>query len=84
MQIIRTELPSGNRNDWKTLKALLPYLGQFPARIALALCLLILAKLASVAVPVALKAVVDGLNVSSGTQAIRAGNPTPLLVKIFI
>lgn len=79
MQIIRTELPSGNRNDWKTLKALLPYLGQFPARIALALCLLILAKLASVAVPVALKAVVDGLNVSSGTEAILTV-PIALLV----
>lgn len=79
MQIIRTELPSGTRNDWKTLQALLPYLRQFPVRIALALCLLILAKLASVAVPVALKAVVDGLNVTGGTAVVLTV-PIALLV----
>ncbi len=78
MLIKRTELPSGNRNDWKTLTALLPYMKQFPVRIVLALVLLILAKLASVGVPIALKAVVDGLNVSGA--AVTLTIPIALLV----
>lgn len=61
------------------MRALLPYLKQFPVRIVLALCLLVLAKLASVGVPVALKAVVDGLDASNGT-AMALTIPIALLV----
>ena len=39
------------RNDAKTLKTLLPYLLEFKGRVALALSLLMLAKLANVSVP---------------------------------
>jgi ABC-type transport system involved in Fe-S cluster assembly fused permease/ATPase subunit len=51
-----------NRNDWKTIKTLLPYLWEFRGRVGLALAFLGLAKLANVAVPIVLKEVVDALN----------------------
>lgn len=46
----------------KTIAALLPYLWEFKVRVILALSLLILAKLASVSVPLVLKDIVDTLN----------------------
>ncbi|MEO1767146.1 ABCB family ABC transporter ATP-binding protein/permease [Thiobacter aerophilum] len=51
-----------NRNDWKTIRTLLPYLWEFRWRVALALVLLLLAKVANVAVPLALKHIVDALD----------------------
>jgi len=80
VQIIRTELPSGNRNDWKTLRSLLPYLKQFPGRILVALVLLVLAKLANVGVPVALKSIVDSLGADVGTTSLLLTVPVALLV----
>ena len=78
LNIVRTELPSGNRNDWKTLKSLFPYLKEYSGRIGAALVLLILAKLANVGVPVALKTIVDNLNVGeSGAFVVL---PLALLV----
>jgi len=50
------------RNDWQTIRTLLPYLWEFRGRVTLALVLLILAKLANVAVPLVLKNIVDTLN----------------------
>jgi ABC-type transport system involved in Fe-S cluster assembly fused permease/ATPase subunit len=79
VQIIRTELPSGNRNDWKTLRSLLPYLKQFPVRIFFALILLVLAKLANVSVPIALKSIVDSLGTGDGVTAILT-IPVALLI----
>lgn len=58
----RTELPSQDRNDWQTLRTLVPYLWDFRRRIALALAFLALAKVANIGVPLALKQIVDGLN----------------------
>ncbi|MGL6040814.1 MAG: ABC transporter transmembrane domain-containing protein, partial [Deefgea sp.] len=59
--------PSSNttaesRNDWKTISTLLPYLLQYKFRVALALTLLLVAKFASVAVPLVLKDIVDSLD----------------------
>jgi ABC-type transport system involved in Fe-S cluster assembly fused permease/ATPase subunit len=51
-----------NRNDWKTIRTLLPYLWEFRWRVALALALLVLAKVANVAVPLMLKHIVDALD----------------------
>jgi ABC-type transport system involved in Fe-S cluster assembly fused permease/ATPase subunit len=51
--------PIEGGNNWKTLKTLLPYLLQYKWRVALALSLLVLAKLANVAVPLVLKDIVD-------------------------
>ena len=47
--------------DVNTIRNLLPYLGEFKGRVALAVVLLIAAKVANVGVPVVLKAVVDAL-----------------------
>ncbi len=62
MRPARLEKPSANRNDWQTIRALLPYLWEFKGRVALALLLLVMAKLASVAVPLVLKEIVDALD----------------------
>jgi ABC-type transport system involved in Fe-S cluster assembly fused permease/ATPase subunit len=69
MRITHTGKPPANRNDWKTIRTLLPYLWEFRARVLVALSLLVLAKLANVAVPLVLKDIVDSLN-----------KPQPLLV----
>ncbi|HWN30785.1 MAG TPA: metal ABC transporter permease, partial [Burkholderiales bacterium] len=61
MRVTHFGKPPKNRNDWNTIKALLPYLWEFKGRVALALTLLIFAKLANVAVPLALKGIVDSL-----------------------
>ena len=64
MRPTRLEKPSVNRNDWKTIRSLLPYLWEFKGRVSLALLLLIMAKLASVSVPLVLKEIVDTLDQS--------------------
>ncbi len=50
------------RAEWRTIRTLLPYLLEFKGRVALAIVLLVLAKLANVGVPLALKEIVDALN----------------------
>ncbi|MDE2366470.1 MAG: ABC transporter ATP-binding protein/permease [Betaproteobacteria bacterium] len=62
MRPTRPEKPTANRNDWKTIRALLPYLWEFKGRVALALSLLVMAKLANVAVPLVLKEIIDALD----------------------
>jgi len=48
--------------DWQAIRTLIPYLLKFKGRIALALALLSLAKLANVGIPLALKQVIDTLD----------------------
>jgi len=62
MRTTRLEKPSVSRNDWRTIRSLLPYLWEFKGRVSLALLLLVMAKLASVAVPLVLKEVIDALD----------------------
>ena len=62
MRPTRLEKPSANRNDWKTIRSLLPYLWEFKGRVVLALALLVMAKLANVAVPLVLKEIIDALD----------------------
>ncbi|SFV69406.1 Lipid A export ATP-binding/permease protein MsbA [hydrothermal vent metagenome] len=50
------------KNDLFALRQLLPYLKQMKVRIGIALVLLVLAKLANIAVPIALKEIVDTLD----------------------
>jgi len=52
------------RNDWKTLRTLLPFLWEHRLRVVLALVLLVLAKVANVSIPLILKEVVDALDAS--------------------
>jgi len=54
--------PSGHRNDWQALRALLPYLWAHKGRVIFALACLVAAKLATVSVPILLKELVDGLS----------------------
>lgn len=54
-----TRLPSDQRNDWKTIRSLVPYLWDYRGRVGLALLFLICAKAANVGVPLALKGIVD-------------------------
>ncbi|HET6603378.1 MAG TPA: ABC transporter ATP-binding protein/permease [Xanthomonadaceae bacterium] len=63
-----TEIDSGSRkprSDWAVLRELLPYLWRFRGRIALALALMVAAKLANVSVPLLLKQLVDSLDVQA-------------------
>jgi ABC-type bacteriocin/lantibiotic exporter with double-glycine peptidase domain len=62
MRPTRLEKPPANRNDWKTIRSLLPYLWEFKGRVVLALALLVMAKLANVAVPLILKEIIDALD----------------------
>ncbi len=62
MRTTHTGPPPKDRNDWKTIRTLLPYLWEFRIRVALALTFLITAKLANVAVPLLLKEIVDSLS----------------------
>jgi len=62
MHIRHTEPPAQTRRDWQTIRFLLPYLWAYRGRAALALLFLVLAKLANVGVPLALKEIVDYLD----------------------
>ncbi len=54
--------PGAPRGEWQTLATLLPYLWQYKWRVGIALSCLVLAKAANVAVPVALKEIVDAVS----------------------
>lgn len=62
MRATRLNTPPSNRNDWKTIRSLLPYLWEFKGRVIAALMLLLLAKLANVSVPLVLKEIIDTLD----------------------
>jgi len=51
-----------DHHDWKAIRSLLPYIWAFKGRVAIALGLLTLAKLANVGIPLALKGAVDALD----------------------
>ncbi len=50
------------QQDWQAIRSLLPFIWQFKGRVLFALGLLLLAKLANVGVPLALKQAVDALD----------------------
>ena len=58
------------RADWSVVRTLLPFLLEFKGRVALAVTLLVLAKLANVAVPLALKEIVDLMNHPQAALAV--------------
>ena len=63
------DYPMDYRPNWKRLAALLPFLLESPGRVVLSLALLVAAKLATVATPVALKYIVDALEAGRGVDA---------------
>jgi ATP-binding cassette, subfamily B, heavy metal transporter len=62
-------------SDWSTLKSLLPYLLEYRWRVVFALSCLLLAKLANVSVPIALKGIVDSV-----TEGQKALSTSPTLI----
>ncbi len=69
MRKFRKNHYSGERPNWRIIASLLPYLNEFRNRAILAVALLVLAKVANVLVPVALKFLVDHLDEVRGTEA---------------
>ena len=59
MHHANTRMPSDSRQDWRTIKSLLPYLWNYRFRAGLAIGSLILSKFANVSVPLILKEIVD-------------------------
>jgi ATP-binding cassette subfamily B protein len=68
--------PTGQRNDWKTIRTLAPYIWQYKSRVSLALGCLVLAKVAMVTMPWALKSIIDQLDASQ--------NPTLTLPLVLL
>lgn len=64
------DYPADHKPDWKIIAGLWPYLTEFRGRVILALGFLILAKLATVATPIALKYIVDYLDQNSGDELL--------------
>jgi len=58
----QTEAPSEDRNDWVTIRSLLPFLWDYRGRAGLALAFLVISKVAVVGLPLALKEIVDFLD----------------------
>lgn len=67
-------------SDWHVLTRLVPYLWQYRVRMALALALVAGAKVANVAVPLLLKALVDRMNVTATDPRALAVVPVALLL----
>jgi ABC-type transport system involved in Fe-S cluster assembly fused permease/ATPase subunit len=65
--------PNAQRNDWGTIRTLLPYLWVYKWRVLAAMICLVGAKMANIGVPLVLKKIVDQLSISPT-------NPHALLV----
>jgi ATP-binding cassette subfamily B protein len=78
----REALPStrAERDDWKTLRTLLPYLWAYKGRVLFALACLVAAKLATVSVPILLKEIVDRLAPAAQAAAGMLVVPVALVV----
>lgn len=59
-----TEAPHSNRNDFRNLRAVTPFLTDYIGRVIIALSCLLLAKIANVGIPLVLKEIVDALDTS--------------------
>jgi ABC-type transport system involved in Fe-S cluster assembly fused permease/ATPase subunit len=69
------------RNDWQTIRSLLPYLADYRGRVALALTCLIGAKFTNLGVPVVMKAIIDHLSAARHlTDMARIQNQPSLIV----
>ena len=79
MRSMRFDHPQNQPVTWRVLFKLLPYLGEFKQRVAVALLCLVAAKLASVALPFVLKYSVDSLNDESTITPLLLG-PIALVI----
>lgn len=69
-----------SHTDWQTIRNLLPYLWQYKWRVLLALTCLIGAKVANLGVPVLLKQLIDGMNLSASDPRALLVVPVALIV----
>ncbi|MBL1431953.1 MAG: ABC transporter ATP-binding protein/permease [Gammaproteobacteria bacterium] len=70
-------MPQPRRQSWHTIASLLPFLWEFRSRVILAMVCLVIAKLASVGLPLILKEIVDALDRS---QNLLIALPAGLLI----
>jgi len=69
----RTEEPHKQRTDFKNLLKMFPYLWAYRWRVLIALACLVIAKVATVAVPLILKRIVDSLDVEASLLLLPLG-----------
>lgn len=62
--------PSQHKPNWKIIAGLWPYLAQYRGRVLLAMIMLILAKVATVSTPIALKYIIDYLDQNRGVDML--------------
>lgn len=62
--------PAQHKPNWKIIAGLWPYLAEYKGRVILAVSMLILAKVATVSTPIALKYIVDYLDQSRGAEML--------------
>ncbi|KND54979.1 Lipid A export ATP-binding/permease protein MsbA [Candidatus Paraburkholderia kirkii] len=74
--------PQGPRNDWQTIRSLLPYLTTYKWRVAFALTCLIGAKVANLGVPIVMKRIVDSLASVQHLTALGRAHDAPGIVLI--
>ncbi|BAN22069.1 ABC transporter related [Caballeronia insecticola] len=72
----------GPRNDWQTIRSLLPYLTTYKWRVAFALTCLIGAKVANLGVPIVMKRIVDSLASVQHFAAFGRAHDSPGMVLI--
>ena len=77
--------PEGPRNDWNTIRTMLPYLWPAGAaalrvRVVIAIAFLVAAKVANVIVPIFYKHAVDALTIEAGDTAKVLAVPVMLLI----
>ncbi|GGE63650.1 ABC transporter [Streptosporangium jomthongense] len=75
-----SEYSASHKPDWKIISGLWPYLAEFRGRVILSVVFLILAKLATVATPVALKYIVDYLDQGRQSGELLLWIPVMLVV----
>ena len=62
MHVRYTSAPDSNRKDWRNIRKMLPYIWEYKGRVLIALLSLVLAKVATVAIPLLLKEIIDTLD----------------------
>jgi len=71
--IPRTENPKRSKVNFKNIEKMFPYIWNFKSRVIFALIFLIIAKLATVGVPILLKDIVDSLNNNNTLMILPLG-----------
>ncbi|MFT6981186.1 MAG: ABC-type transport system involved in Fe-S cluster assembly fused permease/ATPase subunit, partial [Marinobacter psychrophilus] len=64
------DYPTNHKPDWKIIAGLWPYLAEYRGRVILAVSMLVMAKVAIVTTPIALKYIVDYLDQNRGADMV--------------